>query len=132
MGPGRTGAPRCAEEQGKFWPYHDKLFAGPARSDAARLKTYADDVALDAAAFDECIRTSRYQSTIQADIESGRRLGVTGTPTFFINGRMLVGAVPLEKFVELVDSELASRNVPERGDVDAAAPAPSRTEARLP
>jgi DSBA-like thioredoxin domain len=102
-------AARCANEQGKFWAYHDKVFAGQARSSAEQLKTYAREVGLDAAAFEQCLGSNKYEAIVQKDIEDGSRLGVTGTPTFFINGRPLVGAQPLAKFVEIIEDELARK-----------------------
>jgi len=85
-------AARCAEEQGKFWAYHDKLFAVPARSTPEQLKAYAQDVGLDLIAFPGCLNSKKHEAAVQKDIEMGNRLGVTGTPTFFINGQPLVGA----------------------------------------
>jgi protein-disulfide isomerase len=100
-------AARCADEQGKFWAYHDKVFAGPAQSSPEQLKTYAHDIGLDVAAFEQCLSGSKHEADVQQDIEEGSRLGVTGTPTFFINGRPLVGAQPIGKFVELIEEELS-------------------------
>jgi protein-disulfide isomerase len=100
-------AARCADEQGKFWAYHDKVFAGQARSSAGQLETYAREVGLDPVAFEHCLASNKYEAIVQKDIEEGSRLGVNGTPTFFINGRPLVGAQPLAKFVEIIDDELA-------------------------
>jgi protein-disulfide isomerase len=102
-------AARCADEQGKFWAYHDKLFAGPAQANPEQLKGYAGDVGLDVAAFERCLSSDKYQAAVQKDIDEGRRLGVTGTPTFFINGRVLVGAQPISKFVEVIEDELTRK-----------------------
>lgn len=100
-------AARCAAEQEKFWPYHDKLFAGPAQSGSEQLRSYASESELDVEAFAQCLESGRHQAALQQDIEIGTRLGVTGTPTFFINGRMLVGAQPLARFVDVIEEELA-------------------------
>jgi protein-disulfide isomerase len=102
-------AARCADEQGKFWAYHDKLFAGPARSTSEQLKAYAQDVGLDMIAFEGCLDSQKQEAAVQRDIEMGSSLGVTGTPTFFINGRPLVGAQPLENFEQVIEDELARR-----------------------
>jgi protein-disulfide isomerase len=103
-------AARCANDQGKFWAYHDKLFATAPRSSIDNLKTYAKEVGMDVAAFDKCLSSAKYQAAVQKDIDEGARLGVTGTPAFFINGRLLVGAAPLENFVRIIDDELARAN----------------------
>jgi protein-disulfide isomerase len=99
-------AARCAGELGKFWPYHDRLFEGTDYGPAA-LKQHAADLKLDADAFAKCLDSGRYRAAIEADMEEGTRLGVSGTPTFFINGRPLVGNVPLAEFQRAVDRELA-------------------------
>ena len=100
-------AARCASEQGKFWPYHDKLFANAPKASAENLKAYAKEVGLDVRAFEKCFSSGKYQAAVQKDIEEGTRAGVTGTPAFFINGRVISGAQPLESFVRVIDDELA-------------------------
>jgi protein-disulfide isomerase len=111
--PGATKAheaARCANEQGKFWAYHDKLFAGPAKSSPETFKGFANEVGLDVPGFETCFDSGKYQAAVKKDIEEGNRLGVTGTPAFFINGRILSGNQPLEAFARIIDDEL-SRNV---------------------
>ncbi|HXG49811.1 MAG TPA: thioredoxin domain-containing protein [candidate division Zixibacteria bacterium] len=100
-------AARCANEQGKFWPYHDKLFATAPRASEEELKGYARELGLDARAFESCFGGGKYRDAVQADIEAGRRAGVTGTPAFFINGRVVSGAQPLETFAAVIEDELA-------------------------
>jgi protein-disulfide isomerase len=100
-------AARCANEQGKFWAYHDKLFAGPAKSSPEIFKGFAKELGLDVTAFESCLDSGKYQAAVKKDIEEGNRAGVTGTPAFFINGRMISGAQPLESFVRVIDDELA-------------------------
>ena len=100
-------AARCANEQGKFWPFHDKLFAGPSTSSPELFKGLAKEVGLDAVAFDTCLGSGKYQAAIRQDIEEGTRAGVSGTPAFFINGRLISGAQPLEAFARVIDDELA-------------------------
>ena len=102
-------AARCANDQGKFWSYHDELFAGPARSDNEQLETYAEEAKLDVAAFDQCLDSKKHEADVQKNIEAGKALGVNATPTFFINGRMVVGAKPLSAFVGIVEEELARK-----------------------
>ena len=98
-------AARCAGDQGKFWPYHDVLYAkAPAGPD--QLKVFAQDLGLTLRDFEQCLNSGKYQATVEADVREGKRLGVTGTPTFFINGRLLTGAQPLEQFVQVIEDEL--------------------------
>ncbi len=108
--PGATKAheaARCANEQGKFWPYHDKLFAGPPSSSPEVFKGLAKEVGLDPVTFETCLGSGKYQAAIKQDIEEGNRVGVGGTPAFFVNGRLITGAQPLEAFARVIDDELA-------------------------
>jgi protein-disulfide isomerase len=102
-------AARCATDQGKFWAYHDKLYETAPKASPEQLKVYAKEVGLDVAAFDQCFASGKYQAAVQKDIEEGARAGVTGTPAFFINGRVISGAQPLDQFVRLIEDELARR-----------------------
>ena len=99
-------AAHCAQAQGKFWEYHDKLMAAE-DVDADKLKSMADEVKLDRAKFDECVAKQQFKAAVDKDIADGTEIGVTGTPAFFINGRMLAGAEPFERFQEIIDEELA-------------------------
>jgi protein-disulfide isomerase len=99
-------AGQCANEQGKFWPYHDRLFANQQRLGASDLKQHAVDLGLDAARFSACVDSHKYKALVDADIDEGNDVGVNGTPAFFINGRMLSGAQPLEAFKKIIDEEL--------------------------
>jgi len=103
-------AARCANEQGKFWAYHDKLFASPPKSNPEILKGLAKEVGLEMARFENCFDSGKYQAIVKKDIEEGNRLGVTGTPAFFINGRLVSGAQPFDAFARVIDDEL-SRSV---------------------
>ena len=96
----------CAHEQGKFWAYHDILFEKPPSSSDDHLKAYAESVGLDVARFDACLKSGTRKTVVQTDVEDGGRLGINGTPSFFINGQLLSGAAPLETFVRLIDAEL--------------------------
>lgn len=100
-------AARCAKDQGKFWEYHDVLFARPKDASPENLKAYARDAGLDLDRFERCLTVRTYQTAVQKDIDDGIRAGVTGTPTFFVNGRLLSGAQPLATFARLIDEELA-------------------------
>ena len=99
-------AARCAGEHGKFWEYHDFLFEHQAQATTADLKRFADQLKLDQKSFAQCLDSGKQQAAVQSDIEEGARLGITGTPSVFINGRLLVGAQPLEAFRKVIDSEL--------------------------
>jgi protein-disulfide isomerase len=99
-------AARCAGEQGKFWEYYKALYTGSPKS-GEQLKAAAQAAGLESATFETCLASNKYQAAVQKDIDQGKRLGITGTPTFFVNGRPLVGAQPLDAFIRLIDDELA-------------------------
>ncbi|MEO6029475.1 MAG: thioredoxin domain-containing protein [Candidatus Binatia bacterium] len=101
-------AASCANAQGKFWEYHKKLFANQQALADDNLKTYAKDIGLDQAKFDECFTKKPGSAAIDKDLADGAAAGVNGTPAFFINGRALSGAQPFEKFKEVIDQELAA------------------------
>lgn len=102
----------CAHEQGQFWEYHARLFAislnesGTALS-SERLRAVARELGLDGERFNLCLSSHRYGQAIQGDIAEAKRLGVTGTPTFFINSQKIIGAQPYETFREAIEEELA-------------------------
>ena len=100
-------AARCANEQGKFWQYHDVLYTNAPKADVADLKRYAKEVGLDVPAFEKCVASGKFRDAVQKDVDEGARLGVNGTPSFFINGRLLSGAQPLESFASIIDEELS-------------------------
>jgi protein-disulfide isomerase len=111
--PGATKAheaARCANEQGKFWAYHDKLFAAPPNSSPEVFRGLAKEVGLNTKDFEICVNSGKYEAVIKEDIAEGNRVGITGTPAFFINGRLVSGAQPLEAFARIIDDEL-SRDV---------------------
>jgi protein-disulfide isomerase len=100
-------AARCAGEQGKFWEYHDALYGNAPKFGAQELKTYAKNIGLNATPFDQCLASGKYKAAVQKDLSEGAQLGLTGTPTFFINGREISGALPVESFSAIIDEELA-------------------------
>ena len=99
-------AARCAGESGKFWPYHDRLFAEQPAFDRDELIQYAVDLGLERGAFVRCLDERRFAAAVEADVAQARALGVNGTPTFLINGRSLVGAHPVETFRSVIDDAL--------------------------
>jgi protein-disulfide isomerase len=100
-------AGQCAREQGKFWEYHDRLFANQQALQPDSLKKYATEVGLDAAKFNACVDTSKYGDRVREGVAQGSRLGVNSTPTLYVNGRMLSGAQPYEAIAAVIDEELA-------------------------
>lgn len=103
-------AARCANEQGKFWPYREALFADQTKLAPADLKATAQKLGMNTTKFDSCFDGAKYDAQIKADQAAGEKVGVDGTPAFFIDGRPLTGAQPLPKFQELIDDELANGN----------------------
>jgi len=103
---GAAEAAACANEQGRFWEFHSKLFASGAEFGADSLRQYASDVELDPEAFQACVDERRFQADIEADLTAGREAGVTGTPAFFVNGIPMKGARPLDAFVAVIEKEL--------------------------
>lgn len=99
-------AGNCAREQGKFWEYHDRLFANQQALQPDALKAHAAVVGLDAAKFNACLDSSKYSERVQQHVGAGSQLGISSTPAIFINGRAVVGAQPYEVFVGVIDEEL--------------------------
>jgi len=97
----------CAGKQGKFWEYHDRLFAnqgGLAFTDS-KLKQYARELRLNVRAFTQCLDSAKYKETVEGETAVAGFLGARGTPTFFVNGRLLVGAQPFEVFQSVIEEE---------------------------
>jgi len=99
-------AAMCANAQGKFWEYHKKVFAASSL-DEASLKQIAGDVGLDQTKFDACLANKEGAQQVEKDMADASAVGVKGTPAFFINGRMLSGAQPFEKFKVIIEEEIA-------------------------
>jgi len=98
----------CAGEQGAYWKYHDALFGAKYGLGAQAYTQYATDLGLDVNAFNTCVTERRYQSEVDNDASVGMNLGLTGTPSFFINGLKVIGAQPYEVFKQIIDKELAA------------------------
>ena len=105
-------AAQCAHAQGRFWPYHDRLFEKPSKLSQPELKQTAAELGLDTASFNTCVDSHKYRDVVDADLKAGQDAGVTGTPAFFINGRELIGAQPFEAFTRIIDEELQLKKRP--------------------
>jgi protein-disulfide isomerase len=99
-------AAACAADQNKFWAYHDRLFDHQDKLSGDDLKAHAAALGLDVSRFDDCVSSRKFRKDVEADIAAGASAGVTGTPAFFVNGRVLEGAQPYEVFSRVVDEEL--------------------------
>ena len=99
-------AAQCAFDQGKYWEYHDMLFQNQGALDVDSLKSYATALGLDETAFNLCMDSGKYAEEVAKDIADGRSYGVLGSPTFFINGRKVVGALPYDTFQMVIEEEL--------------------------
>lgn len=106
----------CAEEQGKFWQFHDAMFAQQDKKDpsggtvsfgVSDIKSWMNGIGLDMATFNRCLDSQKYAGEVDRDIADGTALGVSGTPSFFINGTLLVGAQPFSVFQQAIDAALA-------------------------
>ncbi|WP_375765640.1 thioredoxin domain-containing protein [Archangium gephyra] len=100
-------AAMAAHEQGKFWEYHDKLFANQKALDRANLEKYAQELGLNMGQFKAALDSGKFRAKVEADASAGAAVGANGTPAFFINGREFVGAQPFENFKKIIDEEKA-------------------------
>ena len=105
--PGASAAAESAHRQGKFWEMYDKIFANQREIKPDKLREYAKELGLDLAKYDKDVASPDVKKRIDSDSEEADKLGVSGTPAFFINGRYLSGAQPFESFKKMVDEELA-------------------------
>lgn len=97
----------CAQDQGAFWQFHDKLFSDEYGLGRSAYTRYASDLGLDTTAFESCLDSGKFDQFIQEDMDFSMNLGVRSTPTFFVNGLAVVGAQPLDVFKQVIDKELA-------------------------
>jgi len=102
-------AGRCAEEQGKFWEYRDLLYKNAPAAGPEQLTNYASQIGMNLPDFKKCLDSGKFKAVVQKDEDEGVRLGVQGTPAFFINGRLLSGAQPESEFARMIDEELNKR-----------------------
>jgi protein-disulfide isomerase len=108
-------AAQCANDQSKFWQYHDKIFIEQAKKGngtvefgSTELKLWASQLGLNMETFNSCFDSAKYAKDIEDDIQVGSNAGVSGTPSFFINGKLLVGAQPFSAFQKAIDAELGN------------------------
>jgi protein-disulfide isomerase len=106
-------AAACAQEQGKFWQMHDKMFTEQAKKGTgtvafgvSELKAWAGQIGLNTGQFNSCLDSAKYASRVDTDTADGSKFGVSGTPSFFINGELLVGAQPFAQFKTAIDAAL--------------------------
>ncbi len=101
----------CAADQGKFWEYKDSLFTNWKGEDVGsftqkRLIAMAESIGLDVEQFSQCLKSGKYRDQIDQDSQDGNAAGVNGTPAFFINGELLMGAQPFETFRQAIEAAL--------------------------
>jgi protein-disulfide isomerase len=101
-------AARCAGDQGAFWQYHDLLFESAGKLEVSQLKEYARTLKLDTARFDKCVDSGEQTAAVQKGLQEAKELGISGTPSFFINGHFFSGVVKYEDLRGMVDKELAA------------------------
>jgi len=109
---GAAIASEAAQNQGKFWPYHDKLFANQAKLSVEDLKQYARDLGLDMGKFEADLTSPAIKQRVTDDMAEINKLGVSGTPGFFVNGRFISGAQPFDGFAKIINAELQRLNLP--------------------
>jgi protein-disulfide isomerase len=105
-------AAMAANEQGKFWEFHDKLFANQPKIKGEDLNRYAQELGLDMKRFRDAVALEKFKAQIDADSAEANSLGVSGTPSFFVNGKFLSGAKPFEEFAKVINAELQRLNIP--------------------
>lgn len=96
-------AAHCANEQGKFWEYHDMLFQNQAKLEDGDFTQYAKNLSLDEGKFSECYEKKKYEGLVDQSLKEAEASGIQATPTFVINGSLLQGAQPFERFKEKID-----------------------------
>lgn len=96
-------AAQCAGDQGRFWDYHDLLFSRQVSDGGWDFAALGNELKLDSLAFATCLETRRYREEVMTDLRDGLRLGIFSTPTFFVNGRPLLGARAFADFKALID-----------------------------
>ncbi len=101
-------AAECAGDQGAYWKFHDVLFGRQYGFGRSAYEQYATDLGLDLTAFTQCLDSRRYQGEVEADAVDAAKAGISSTPSFVINGRLLIGALPFADFKSVIDEELSA------------------------
>ncbi len=104
--PKAAEASECARDEGRFWEMHDRLFANAEKLSVSDLKQHARAIGLDGAAFDACLDSGRRADRWRRDLADAQSYGASGTPMFFINGRLVTGAQPFDTFARVIEEEL--------------------------
>lgn len=99
-------ASECASDQGKFWEYHNLIFKNQNSLNKGALKQHASSIGLDREKFDSCLASGVMASRVRNDLDAGNAAGVSSTPSFFINGKQLVGAQPFSAFANAIEQNL--------------------------
>jgi len=99
-------ASECANEQGKFWGYHDYLYANQKTIKIEDVSLYAQELGLNVDKFNQCLNGEDAKAKVNSDWEDAKELGLNGTPTFFVNGEKILGAQPIETFKKVIESKL--------------------------
>ena len=102
-------ASMAANEQGKFWEYHDKLFQNQQQLDRPALEKYAQELGLNMGKFKAALDSGKYRKKVEDDARLAGQVGASGTPTFFVNGKSVVGAVPFPEMAKTIDEALAAK-----------------------
>jgi protein-disulfide isomerase len=104
--PGAHAAAEAAHRQGRFWEMHDKIFSNQGDLAPETFVAYAQQIGLDVDRFKKDVASADVKKRVDADTQEAQKLGVSGTPAFFINGKYLAGAQPFEAFKQRIDEEL--------------------------
>ena len=127
--PKAAEATHCADAQGKYWEYHDLLFKNR-QLDLAALKNDARDLKLDTKAFDTCLDSGQTAAAVKDEASEALSLGINGTPSFFVNGRSVNGAVSYDKLRAIIAEELSAASGQAVAPAKSAEPMPSQDPAR--
>ena len=109
LSPKAAEAGQCAHEQGKFWEFHDVVYEHQGEIEASDLQAHAAEIGLEMSQFEECVTSRRYRDRVNAEQHEGFQRGITGAPTFFINGQAIVGPQNLSVFEAVIDKLLAEQ-----------------------
>jgi protein-disulfide isomerase len=99
----------AAHEQGKFWQMHDKMFANQTALERQNLESYAEQIGLDMNRFRAALDQGKFKAQVKKEHDQGTTAGISGTPSFVINGKLVVGAQPFDDFKKVIDEEMAKK-----------------------